>query len=153
MRTLKYVLQAEDSYKELYFYEHIDKDEISLRYDCDFFVKDGVVYEKVSTEEYGKHYVIYVKRADDEEADTFKSNFDSFAAFKKGYQFEVRHFKEGIENYPLVTLMNIYDDDDLTLKLKSDYINVNGETWEKTSTEIDEDRKTFVYYAIPIHEN
>jgi hypothetical protein len=150
MRKLEYRLDNGTDYPALYYYNGIDKDEISLRYDCDYFIKDGVVYEKTGTEEKGSTYIIYVVEAEDESADVGQGLHSSYSLFQTGFKFELRHFKgEETADHPLVTLLNIQDDDDLTLKLKSDYINVNGRRWAKTSAEIDEDRKTFVYYAEP----
>lgn len=146
---LEYILDNGDDFPVLYRYDNIDKDEISLRYDCDYFIKDGVVYEKTDTEEYHGTYMIYVIVAEDEEASTFGS-LPALSLFKTGFNMEVRQYIEDVKDYPLITKLNIHDDDDLTLKLKSNYIQVNGRKWKKTSTEIDEDRKVFVYYAIPV---
>lgn len=146
---LEYILDNGSDFPVLYFYNHMDKDEISLRYDCDYFIKDGIVYEKTDTEESYGVYLIYVKVAEDEEASTFASH-SAISLFKTGFHMEIRQYQEDAKDYPLITTLSIRDDDDLTLKLKSNYIQAAGRKWQKTSTEIDEDRKVFVYYAIPV---
>ncbi|MGE5701287.1 MAG: hypothetical protein ACM32O_02055 [Clostridia bacterium] len=146
MARLEYRLLDEQSrFPVLYFYPLIDKDEVSLRFACDYFVKDGKVYEKTSCAIEHSTYVIYVKLSVDEQAyigqpQPIGSHGD--------ITIELRQYQEDASHYPVITTFRFHDDDDALLHLQSDYLTVDGREWEKTSTEIDEDRKVYVYYAI-----
>jgi hypothetical protein len=141
------LLDETNGFPVLYYYEPIDKDEISLRFACDYFVKGGSVYEKTSCAIEQTTYVIYVKPAEDEQTVTYTDA----AALRWGQvQIEVREYREGTNQYPLVHLFQFMDDDDALLHLQSDYLYLHGREWEKTSTEVDEDRKVYVYYARPV---
>ncbi|WP_134685963.1 hypothetical protein [Brevibacillus migulae] len=147
MARLEYrKLDEANHFPVLYYYDHIDKDEISLRFACDYFVKGREVYEKTSTAIEPHAYVIYVKRSEEEQAVTYTDA----AGLRWGrVQIEVREYRENTAHYPLVHLYQFTEDDDALLLLQSDYITLGGKEWEKTSTEVDEDRKVYVYYAKP----
>lgn len=74
---------------------------------------------------------------------------DTAAARWGSTQIELREYKEGTNVYPLIHTYSFKDDDDVLLLLQSDYITLNGREWEKTSAEVDEDRRVYVYYARP----
>ena len=61
------LLDPERNYPVLYYYNGMDKEEITLRFACDYFVKDQHVYEKMSCALENGTYVIYVRRAEDEQ--------------------------------------------------------------------------------------
>ena len=147
MARLEYrKLDEANHFPLLYFYDHIDKDEISLRFACDYFVKGKEVYEKTSAAIEPQAYVIYVKLSEEEQAVTYSDA----AALRWGrVQIEVREYRENTDHYPLVHLYQFTEDDDALLLLQSDYITLGGKEWEKTSTEVDENRKVYVYYAKP----
>jgi hypothetical protein len=147
MARLEYRLLDEGrGFPVLYYYDLIDKDEISLRFACDYFVKDRVVYEKTSCAIELPNYVIYVKPAEDEQVvDPGVLSAPRWG----GIRIEVREFREGTSHYPVVHTYDFRDDDDALLHLQSDYLYLYGKEWEKTSTEVDEDRKVYVYYAKP----
>jgi hypothetical protein len=128
----------------LYSYERIDKDEVSLRFACDYLVKDGVVYEKMSCAIEPDTYVIYVQNAVNEQADGSRQ---AEAPYWNGIRIELRRFHEDALHYPVIRTFDYPDDDDALLHLQSDFLTVDGHEWEKTSTEVDEDRKVYVYYA------
>jgi hypothetical protein len=130
----------------LYYYDLIDKDEVSLRFACDYFVKEGIVYEKTSCAIDSGVYIIYVKAAEDEQA---LPGGKELMQYWGGIRMELREFKEGTGHYPVIHTFRFQDDDDALLHLQSDYLTFNGVEWEKTSAEVDEDRKVYVYYAIP----
>ena len=65
MAKLEY-RDVENGYSALYHYNSIPKDEIVSRFLCDYFIKDGVVYEKTSNTIEPPLHVIYVKQANDE---------------------------------------------------------------------------------------
>ncbi|MED1796100.1 hypothetical protein EDM59_24850 [Brevibacillus nitrificans] len=147
MARLEYrLLDEANGYPVLFYYERIDKDEVSLRFACDYLVKGHVVYEKTSCAVEPSCYVVYVKRSTEEQA----VDYAHTASARWGsIQIELRHFREGTTTYPLVHTFYCKDDDDALLYLQSDYLMHDGQEWEKTSAEVDEDRRVYVYYAQP----
>ena len=130
----------------LYVYNQIDKDEISMRFACDYYVKEGVVYEKVSSAFVRGLYVVYVRSAAEESAAVADSA--GGGAVGPGIRVELRQYREDAETYPLLHTFRFADDDDALLLLQSDALEWNGREWTKSSTEVDEDRGVYVYYAI-----
>ena len=148
MARLEYRLFDEErGFPLLYYYDFIDKDEVSLRFACDYFVKDRVVYEKTSCTIEPRAYVIYVKTAEDEQAFAGGSELPGY---RDGIRIELREYKSDTSHYPVVHVFRFQDDDDALLLLQSDYVQWNGVEWGKTSAEVDEDRKVYVYYAEPV---
>ena len=145
MARLEYrLLDEENGYPLLFYYDPIDRDEVSLRFACDYLVKGHVVYEKTSCAIEPHSYVIYVKRSAEEQAVDYAQE----AVKRWGrIQVELREYKDGTANYPLVHTFSFKEDDDALLHLQSDYLFVNGTEWEKTSAEVDEDRHVYIYYA------
>ncbi|MDA8228237.1 MAG: hypothetical protein M0T74_11185 [Desulfitobacterium hafniense] len=142
MPKLEYRL-AEDGYPAIYHYESIPREEIAVRFMCDYFVKDQVVYEKSSTANEGNLYIIYVKRSETEVPYSIKPS-----KVGMGYVLlEVREVDDALEDYPLLTTLEMPDLMSLLLYLQSDYIYVNDLEWERSSTEIDEDRFIYVMYT------
>ncbi|TLS49441.1 hypothetical protein FE782_25335 [Paenibacillus antri] len=129
----------------LYVYNRIDKDEISLRFACDYFVKDGVVYEKLSAALQRGLYVVYVRSATEENAAV--PDATGAIALGGGIRVEFREYAEEAETYPLLHTFRYADDDDALLLLQSDAVDWNGFSWNRSSTEVDEDRGVYVYYA------
>ncbi len=147
MSRLEYRLFNEAAgFPVLYYYNHIDQDEVSLRFACDYFVKDRVVYEKTSCAIEHRAYVIYVQRCEEEQVINGQPRGISLWG---GIKLEVREFREGTANYPIVTTLEFHDDDNVLLHLQADYLELGGREWAKTSCEVDEDRKVYVYYARP----
>ncbi|GAA3410211.1 hypothetical protein ACFFNY_22300 [Paenibacillus hodogayensis] len=147
MARLEYrLLDEKNGFPLLYYYDFIDKDEISLRFACDYLVKDRVVYEKTSCAIEPKAYVIYVKTAEDEQA---SGGGVELSGYRGGIRIELREYKAGTAHYPVIHVYQFQDDDDALLHLQSNYVHWNGQEWEKTSAEVDEDRKVYVYYAVP----
>jgi len=145
MVRLEYrLLDAQQGYPVLYHYDSIDKDEVSLRFACDYFVKERTVYEKTSAAIERDTYVIYVKPAEDEKAVDYS---DAVPLRWGRVQLEVREYKEGTELYPLIHTYQFLDDEDALLHLQANYLYLQEQEWEKTSTEVDEDRRVYIYYA------
>jgi hypothetical protein len=140
------LLDEKKGFPVLYYYDLIDKDEVALRFACDYFVKAGVVYEKTSCAIESSCYVIYVQVAEDERV---VEPVKPVLGRRPGITMEVREFKEDTEHYPVVCTYTFKDDDDAILHLQSHFLYLYGREWEKTSTEIDEDRGVYVYYARP----
>lgn len=147
MARLEYrLLDEPGGFPLLYMYDRIDKDEVSLRFACDYLVKDRTVYEKTSCAIEPGTYVIYVKVAEDEEAAVSEMAPPDYGG---GIRVELREFKRWASHYPVVHVFRFRDDDDALLHLQSDYLTWEGVEWAKTSTEVDEDRRVYVYYAEP----
>ena len=138
------LLDKSKGYPTLYHYERISREEISVRFQCDYFIKDGIVYEKTSTAlEPLLLYVIYVQRSVDETA-------KSYPTVHQGHILvEIREYLEHTSEYPLITSLQFTDYMDLILHLQANYLTMSGLEYEKTSTEIDEDSKRYVIYVTP----
>lgn len=145
MVRLEYrLLDPERGYPVLYYYDSIDKDEVSLRFACDYLVKERTVYEKTSAAIERDTYVIYVRHAPDEKAVAYP---DAVPLRWGRVQLEVREYREETEHYPLIHTYQFLDDEDALLHLQADFLYLQDQEWEKTSTEVDEDRRVYVYYA------
>jgi hypothetical protein len=140
------LLDEANHFPVLYHYSSIDKDEVSLRFACDYLVKGHMVYEKTSCAVEPDCYVIYVKPSAEEQA----VDYEHTEVERLGkIRLELREYREGTFRYPLIHTYYFADDDDVLLHLQSDYLYLSGHEWEKMSTEVDEDRKVYVYYAKP----
>jgi CMP-2-keto-3-deoxyoctulosonic acid synthetase len=147
MARLEYRLK--DEYKQdpvLYYYDFIDPDEISLRFACDYWIKNKMVYEKLHSVVEANKCVIFVQVAEDEHVVDYGQDDYRYGG---GICIEVREYKEGTDRYPVVHRYNNQDDDTTILILQSDRLVIRGQLWLRTSTEVDEDRKLYVYYAEP----
>jgi hypothetical protein len=147
MTRLEYrLLDEEHGFPIVSYYDHITIEEILLRFACDYFVQDNRVFEKTSCAIENSTYVIYVKLNQEEKV------IDQgliFAPHWKGIRIEVRHFQEQVSQNELIDQVDFREVKEALAYLLSDYILLNGEEWEKCSTEVDENRKLYVYYAQP----
>jgi len=128
----------------LFYYNDIKNTEIAARMTCDYFVKEGRVYEKDSTFWENGLYIIYVHPVDDELVHEGEPNYLS----KREVVLEVREFKENTEYYPLIQVYFLNNMDKMATLLQGDRYYSGGIQWEKTSAETDEDRGAFVLYGI-----
>jgi hypothetical protein len=149
MARLEYRLyeEGQESFPVLYQYEGLGRDEAALRFACDYLVKDGKVYEKTSCAVEEQVYVIYVAQAAEERVVPW-SRPD--ANGQRGIYMELREFHEHATDYRLVETLRFADTLDLMLYLQANYVYAEEREWEKTSTEVDEDRETYVFYACPV---
>lgn len=147
MARLEYrLLDEANGYPVLFYYDRIDKEEVSLRFACDYLVKGHVVYENTSCAIEQGTYVIYVRHSTEETAVDYAER----PSVRWGsIQIEMREYRENTRLYPLVHTFSFKDDDDALLHLQSDYLYLNGREWEKTSAEVDEDRQVYIFYARP----
>lgn len=126
-------------------YHDISKAEISLRFCCDYFVKGRKVYQKTSCA-IDHCYVIYVVEDPEEEV------IDTSLVFLPdwiGIRVEVRQYDEVQYHSTVVSIKHFHEFQDALLFLMSQFIDLGGHEWEKVSTEVDENRKVYVYYAKP----
>ncbi|WP_044641279.1 hypothetical protein [Risungbinella massiliensis] len=141
------LLTADDEeYPVLSHYKGIKLEEILLRLHCDYWVRDRNVYQLRSTSMEKECYVIYV------ELDEEESGEDPVYVFEQswnGIKVEFRHFHEGQKEHPIVKEYIYTDPKDALLHLASDFYQLGETEWVKTSSEVDENRKTYIYYAEP----
>lgn len=149
MPKLEYRLfDQANGYPAIYYYDVIPREEIAVRFFCDYFIKAGKVYEKTSAAIEEPIHVIYVKECEDEFANNPKP-----VGLIGGYVIlEVREYREDTENYRLIQTLEFSDLLELLLYVQSNYIVLNDVEWERTSTEIDEDRKVYVMYVMKPEE-
>jgi len=143
--ALEYRLfDEEKGFPALYHYDSIPKDEIVMRFLCDYLVKDGVVYEKTSNAMEANLYVIYVKLANDE----IPVPMNRRSTVGMGFiVMEIREYREDALEYPIINNLELSTLTDLALIAQCNYIMLEGVEWEQTSLEVDEDRQTYVFYA------
>lgn len=147
MAYLEYrLIDKNGEFPVLCYYERIDRDEIALRFTCDYFVQDGIVYVQEQTATEGRNnYVIYVRRDDEEQPLKNASKNNGYWA---NIKVELRHYKgEEVTEHPLIQFTDFNDDDNAILYLLSTLYYANNKEWRKTSTEVDEDRRTYVVYV------
>jgi hypothetical protein len=68
-------------------------------------------------------------------------------------QMELREYRELGVDYRLVHTYSFSDNLDAMLHLESNFLYAGGQEWYRTSTEIDEDRETLVFYAVPSEDD
>lgn len=145
MAQLEYRLfDEEKGYPALYHYDAIPKEEIVMRFLCDYLVKDGVVYEKTSNAMEANLHVIYVKLANDE----IPVPINRRSTVGMGFiVMEIREYREDALEYPIINNLELSTLTDLALIAQCNYLMLEGVEWEQTSLEVDEDRQTYVFYA------
>lgn len=145
MAQLEYRLfDEEKGFPALYHYDSIPKDEIVMRFLCDYLVKDGMVYEKTSNAIEMNLYVIYVKPANDETPVPINRRSKVGMGF---IVMEIREYQEGAKEYPIIQNMELSTLTDIALIGQCNYLMLEGVEWEQTSLEADEDRQTYVLYV------
>lgn len=145
MVQLEYRLFDEQKgFPALYHFKSIPKEEVIVRFLCDYLVKDGVVYEKTSNAIEAPLHVIYVKLSKEEKPLLSARR----SIVEMGYiVLEIREFREDSNDYPIISNMEFRTLTDLALLAQSNYFMLEGVEWEKTSFEVDEDRQRYVLYA------
>lgn len=143
MAQLEYrLLDEEKGFPALFAYEDIPKEEVIARCLCDYFVKEGIVYERTSAAKEEFLEVIYVKPIEDKPNSPTPGQISGM-----GYiLLELREYMEGAEAYPVLKTLEFGNLQDLLLYAVSEYVNYQDLEWEKTSFEIDEDRQVFSLY-------
>jgi len=145
MAKLEYRLfDEENDYPALYHYNSIPKDEIVVRFLCDYFIKDGVVYEKTSNAIEPPLHIIYVNKANDE------IPIPKHHRSKVGMGFivmEIREYRDDALEYPILQNLELSNLMDIAIIGQCTYLTLEGVEWEQTSLEVDEDRQTYVLYV------
>ncbi|RAL24532.1 hypothetical protein [Thermoflavimicrobium daqui] len=147
MARLEYrLLDEEKGFPIISFYSQISKEEVLLRFACDYFVQDHKSYEVTSCAIEEGVYIIYV-RVDPEKKIvdsqlTFMPNWD-------GIRIELRHYQRGVKEDKLVHRFHFHDWQEALAHLLSNFLYLEEVEWERVVSEIDENRKVYVYYARP----
>ena len=76
------------SYKPLFHYEVIDLHQVLARRECDFYVKEGIVYKQTSSAIEGEWHVIYVEKQKEGEKEKEEFNLNNTL------KLEMRRFNE-----------------------------------------------------------
>lgn len=137
------------NYPIVYFYEAMDDVEAAMRFICDYFVKDGKTYLKTATAVEQPNFIIYVEAVEEDAAEEGNANNP---LLPKGIAVEVREYQEGAEKYPVIHQFDFTSQVQAFSYLLADTMILLGQEWEKTSTEIDEDRQAYVYYCRKVKE-
>ena len=145
MPRFEYRLNDESkSYPIVYYYEDMDDIEAAMRFICDYFVKDGKTYLKTASAVEPPNFVMYVEEVPDDASENGNANNQ---ALPSGIAVEVREYREGAVTYPLIHQFGFAGQVQAFSYLLADTMILFGQEWEKTSTEIDEDRQAYVYYC------
>ena len=135
---------AAQDYPILYFYENMDEVEAAMRFVCDYFVKDGKTWLKNASAVSGMEYVMYMEEVP---TDSAESGNRAQKALPSGIAVEVREYREGALDYPLINQFAFNSELQAVAHLLADTLRRFGQEWEKTSTEVDEDRQAYIYYC------
>ena len=135
---------ASKKYPVVYFYDNMDDIEAAMRFICDYFVKEGKTYLKTSSAIEPPDFVMYVEEVPDDASEA--SNVKN-PVLPGGIAVEVREYREGADAYPLIHQFGFKSQVQAFSHLLADTMILFGQEWEKTSTEIDEDRQAYVYYC------
>ncbi|SDZ20541.1 hypothetical protein [Thermoactinomyces sp. DSM 45892] len=147
MHYLQYILDDPDKkYPVIAHYPRIAKEEILLRFACDYWVKDHKVYEQTSTEIDGMIYSIYVQHNPEEQV---VEKGIIFEPKWQGVKLEFRHFHPNWTQYPIVQEQKHSSAQDVLLSLLAELHLIQGRFWQKQSTEVDENQKKYVIYVTP----
>ena len=135
---------AGQDYPILYFYENMDEVEAAMRFVCDYFVKDGKTWLKNASAVSGMEYVMYMEEVP---TDSAEAGNRAQKALPSGIAVEVREYREGALDYPLIHQFAFNSQLQALAHLLADTLMLFGQEWEKTSTEVDEDRQAYIYYC------
>jgi hypothetical protein len=148
MEKLEYhLIEDGEKISILYDYPSVSKEEVLMRFACDYFVRGKDVFECVHVQADPPVHKIYVKRSEEEKVLDDRLRF---SPSWQGIRMEVRHFDERWSSYPVVHRYQFHHAQDALLHLLSSLHFIDGQWWETTSTEVDENRYVYVIYAIPV---
>ena len=128
----------------MFFYEAMDDLEIAMRFTCDYFVKEGKTWLRTGSAVEASQFVMYVEAVEEDDAE--EGNLAQ-PVLPGGIAVEVREYREGADEYPLIHQFGFASQAQAVSYLLADTMMLFGQEWEKTSTEIDEDRQAYVYYC------
>ena len=135
---------AAQDYPILFYYETMDEVEAAMRFVCDYFVKDGKTWLKNAAAVSGMDYVMYMEEVP---TDSAEAGNGAQKALSAGIAVEVREYRESALDYPLIHQFSFNSQLQALTHLLADTLMLFGQEWEKTSTEVDEDRQAYIYYC------
>ena len=135
---------AAQDYPLIFYYENMDEVEAAMRFVCDYFVKDGKTWLKNASAVSGMEYVMYMEEVP---TDSAEAGNRAQKALPSGIAVEVREYREGALDYPLIHQFAFNSQLQALAHLLAVTLMLFGQEWEKTSTEVDEDRQAYIYYC------
>nr|WP_320147847.1 hypothetical protein [uncultured Anaeromusa sp.] len=148
MARLEYrLLDEEKDYPVLYTYEGLSQGEVTARFICDRFVKEGKAYERTSCALEPDGFVIYIQPA--------ANGRVLWSAVEKktaGLPLEIAACGSGLLSAQRQLVLSFLTYEEIHLQLLADYRMHQGEEWLKVSAELDEDRSVYVYYMEKVKE-
>ncbi|MGM7682385.1 hypothetical protein ACSVDA_09550 [Cytobacillus sp. Hm23] len=135
-------IRLNDRYKDypaLYHYKDIDREQIFVRRECEYYVKDGIVYEQVSSALEDDRFVLYVNKIGD---DTIDPN----TRVRENLCVEVREYRR-IGEQKLLKIYDCRDHMDVLGYIGNTFIYIEGKEYKRSSVEADEDRQTYILYV------
>jgi hypothetical protein len=135
---------AAEDYPVLYFYETMDEVEAAMRFVCDYFVKEGRTWLKTASAIEAAQYVMYMEEVP---TDTAEAGNATQPVMPGWIAVEVREYRDGTNEYPLIHQFGFPSQVQALAHLIADTMLLFGQEWQKTSTEIDEDRQAYIYYC------
>ena len=142
IHQLEYRLNDEkNGFPLLYIIREIDKSQVFVRRNCEYFVLEGKIYEAISSAIEETCFVIYVEEV-----------IDEFpypgAPLHRPLGIEVRLFVEHGER-PEIQFIDCFDHEDVMSFLDNTFFYFDKKEYERTSAEIDQDRSIYVLYVQP----
>ena len=135
---------AAQDYPLLYYYETMSDVEAAMRFVCDYFVKEGKTWLKTASAIDSAQFVMYVEKVEEDAAETGNT---TQPVLPGSIAVEVREYREGAVEYPLIHQFGFPSQVQALAHLIADTMLLFGQEWQKTSTEIDEDRQAYIYYC------
>ncbi len=129
-----------DEWYPLLHYTNLAKDEIIARKGCHYYVRESIIYKKLSSAIEADRHVVYLEKEEDEAA------FRTASKYEGQVCVEVRDYKEYTES-PLLYVYHCHHHLDALDYLFSDFLLLFRKEWQIISTEMDDDRKVYVMYA------
>lgn len=141
LNTLEYRLNDEGkNYPAIFHYSDLNKFELYCRRICNYFIKDGKIYRKISSLLEEDVFVIYV------EEDTEEELFDDALVYKQ-ITLEIRLFDKD-EYSPLIYTYDLNTHEDAFDLIGNDHLQIGKNEYQISVAEIDEDRSTYVLYVV-----
>ncbi|WP_349407324.1 hypothetical protein [Pseudalkalibacillus sp. SCS-8] len=130
-----------NGFPALYHYEGLTTGELFARRMCDFYIKNNQIYSKTSTAYESDLFVIYLSIDSKEEV------FDDAPTYEY-VTLELREWKEYVDS-PILHTIACQNHEEVLGYIGSDYIQLQGNEYEKVAAEIDEDRRAYILYVQP----
>ncbi|WP_335871898.1 hypothetical protein [Bacillus sp. 2205SS5-2] len=134
------LMKSHENFEPLYHYEQIELEQILARRECEFFIKEGITYQQISSAIEDDITIIYVKKY---EEDPFEN-----VGTEEGIFLEYRELNNR-KDHPLIKKEVHSWHLEILHVIGTVYHYLENMEWERDSAEIDEDRRTYVLYMKP----